>query len=290
MVYFSIIIPNLNTPGVGKAIASLESQNFDHERYEIIVVGMDNYDLVHTSNMVKFDQSDQPLSPAQARNRGAEQAFGEILVFTDADCIASPEWLSILEERFTDPSVSVVGGGIWFSRENYWATSDNLAMFYEFLAFYPAGERQQLPSLNLAVRRKVFKEIGGFDERYPRPSGEDADLSLRLRKHGCRLVFEPRALIFHDPHRNRCIDLLRHSFYQGKYSTKIDPRYRAESELPGFINSRLGLFFFAPFLASGVFFKIFRNQEIFHDYWITAPAVYLAKLAWCMGACNHPAW
>jgi len=122
-----------------------------------------------------------------------------VLVFTDADCLARPDWLPVLAGRFADPAVNVVGGGIEFASHNYWTVSDNLSMFYEYLAIQPAGERRQLPSLNLAIRRRVFAEMGGFDERYPRAAGEDADLTIRLRKKGQRLHFEPRAVILHDP-------------------------------------------------------------------------------------------
>jgi cellulose synthase/poly-beta-1,6-N-acetylglucosamine synthase-like glycosyltransferase len=290
LLTFSIVIPDLNTPGVDKTIAALENQDFERTAYEIIVVGMDKFGLVHESDLVTFDRSAQPLPPAAARNRGAAQARGDVLVFTDADCIARPNWLRVLAGRFTDPDVDVVGGGIEFASQNYWTTSDNLSMFYEFLAIQPAGERRQLPSLNLAIRRKVFTEIGGFDERYPRPAGEDADLTIRLRKKGHTLHFEPGAVIYHDPPRHRLSDLLRHAYYQGKYSTKADPRYKKEEGLPGIIGTRAGFVFFAPILAAGVTLKIMANKSILRRYWASAPAIFLAKTAWCLGASNHPGW
>jgi cellulose synthase/poly-beta-1,6-N-acetylglucosamine synthase-like glycosyltransferase len=290
LLAFSIVIPNLNTPGVGNAITSLENQDLERSAYEIIVVGMDKYGLIRDSELLTFDRSEQPLPPAMARNRGAAQARGEVLVFTDADCVARPDWLSMLAARFIDPAVDVVGGGIEFDSHNYWTTSDNLSMFYEYLAIQPAGERRQLPSLNLAIRRRIFAEIGGFDERYPRPAGEDADLTIRLRNKGHHLYFEPGAVIFHDPPRHHLADLLRHAYYQGKYSTKADPRYRKGEGFPGIIGTRTGFIIFAPVLAAGATFKIIRNKSILRRYWATAPAIFLAKIAWCIGASNHPHW
>jgi cellulose synthase/poly-beta-1,6-N-acetylglucosamine synthase-like glycosyltransferase len=284
---FSIVIPNLNSPVVDRTITSLEIQEFDRSQYEVIVVGMDRLGLVRESQLVRFDRSDSPLSPAQARNQGANHSNGEIIAFIDADCVAAPDWLSILGERFKDPNVAVVGGGIEFEKRNYWTISDNLSMFYEYLAFHPAGERRQLPSLNLAIRRSIFIELGGFDERYPRPSGEDADLTIRLRYKGYCLHFEPDAVIYHLPPRDSFKDLLRHAYYQGQYSTKMDPRYSATESLPGLLHTRAGVLLFAPFLAAASTLRIYRLSKSLWRYWLSAPAIYLAKLAWCIGASQH---
>ncbi len=288
MLQFSVIIPDLNTPTIDKAVQAVEHQDYDRSRFELIVVGMDEFGLVHESEVTHFDRSDSPLSPSLARNRGANQAKGEILVFTDADCIPHPTWLSMMNERFTSPDVDVIGGGVEFDCSNYWTLADNLSMFYEYLAIHPAGERQQLPSLNLAIRRNVFIEAGGFDQRYPRPAGEDADLTIRLRKSGHPLFFEPRATVLHAPPRNHLPDLLRHGYFQGQYSTKVDPRYASESGLPSFFRTRFGLIAASPLLPVLVVTHMFSTYPSLSSYWRTVPAILLAKLAWCFGAAKRP--
>ena len=288
MTQVSVIIPNLHSPIINFTIDALEKQIFTQGDYDITVVGADKFNLVRESDRVHFDQSDIPLSPAQARNRGAAQTNGEIIVFIDADCIPDLKWLAILWSHFSDPSINVVGGGVKFEDENYWTVADNISMFYNFLAHNPPGPKQHLPSLNLAIRRTAFEEVGGFDERYPRPSGEDTDLTIRLRKAGYILNFEPEVIILHNPPRNTLFDLLRHSYYQGMYSTKVEPRYAQEEGLPGIFGTRFGLVLFSPLLAMGITFRIFSSYYILKKYWITVPAVYLSKLAWCIGASNHP--
>jgi len=287
---FTVIIPDLHTPNVDQAVRALEDQDYDRSRYEVIVVGIDKFGVVRESDVTHFDRTDHPLSPAQARNRGAAQAGGEILVFTDADCIPHPDWLSVLAECFASADVNIVGGGVELDNSNYWTLSDNLSMFYEYLAFHPAGERRQLPSLNLAIRHSLFNEVGGFDERYPRPAGEDADLTIRLRKLDYHLYFEPRAVVIHRPLRSQLADLLWHSYYQGKYSTKVDPRYSAEEGLPWPLRTQWGLILSAPLLGAVVTLRIFHKYRNLRKYWYNSPAIYLAKLAWCIGAANRPKW
>jgi glycosyltransferase involved in cell wall biosynthesis len=284
---FSVIVPNYNSPVVDRTIKSLEQQSFDRDLYEIIVVGTDRYGLVRGSDLVRFDRTEQRLSPAAARNRGAAQASGEILVFIDADCIARSDWLSVLAERFTDSRINVMGGSVEFETANYWTLSDNLSMFHEHLASCPPGHKRLLPSLNLAVRRAIFQKIGGFDERYPRAAGEDADLTVRLRLQGHALMFEPRAVVLHYPARDRLVDLWQHGFYQGKYSIKVDPRFAHTDGLFWPLRTRPGVLFAGPLLATLAAGRVIARGKGM-TYWYTFPALWIAKLAWCMGAACRP--
>jgi glycosyltransferase involved in cell wall biosynthesis len=282
------VIPNLNSPVVDQTIASLENQEYNRSQFEVIVVGMDNPGLVHPSELVRHDPSDHPLPPAIARNRGASQARGEVIAFTDADCIAHPDWLAVLAKRFADPSVAVVGGGVDFEDRIYWTLADNIGTFYEYLTSRPPGERAQLPSINLGVRRKLFLEVGGFDERYPRPAGEDSDLTIRLHRKGYILHFEPRAIVKHIPPRNSLPDLLRHGYYRGKYSIKVDPRYAAEVGLIWPFHTRWGVLLGAPLLAAGATIRVFTTNRNLYRYWYTLPAIFGSKFAWCVGAASRP--
>ena len=284
---FSVIIPNLNSPTINKTIEAILDQQYDMQQVEIIVVGVDKHQQIKTKPNVYFDNSIYPISPAVARNRGAAQAQGSIFVFIDADCIPQKNWLDVLSNRFKSPTTNIVGGGVAFNTQNYWALADNLSMFYEYLSIHTPGERLQLPSLNLAIRAHIFSEVGGFDERYPKPAGEDADLTIRLRNRGHRLFFEPHAVVLHAPPRHRFNDMLRHSYYQGMYSTKVDPRYGKEEGLPGLLRKPIGLTLSAPFLAWAVTAGIFIKFPRLFRFWYTFPALYLSKIAWCWGAAHY---
>jgi glycosyltransferase involved in cell wall biosynthesis len=290
LITFSVIIANLNSPKIDRTIQALLKQDFEPARYEVLVVGMDKPHLVKESELVRFDPTETPLLPGQARNRGVRQTSGEIIVFTDADCIPDADWLEKLEASFSDPATTVVGGGVDFQPANYWTTADNLSMFHEYLAFLPPGSRKQLPSLNLAIRRQSYLEVGGFDDQRPRPAGEDSDLTIRLRYAGHTLRFEPQARITHDPSRTNFNDLVRHSYMHGKYSIKVESRYADKEGLPMLARMQITLILGSVFIGAFTAVRIYLNKEIFRRYWKYLPAVWLSKIVWCLGASQHPDW
>lgn len=288
MTGVSIIVPNLHSPIIDRTLESLRQQTYGLAGVEVIVVGMDKYGMVHEDALVHHHRTEHPTSPAVARNLGIKAAHGEVLCFIDADCVADPNWLAALMAKYTDPSIHIVGGAVDFTHDDYWSLADNISMFHDYMVNSPGRKRDQLPSLNLSARRWVFDKVGFFDERYPRPAGEDADLTIRMRKAGFVLNFEPRTVVYHCPPRHRPMDLLRHSFYQGRYSTKVDPRYAAQEGLPWLLRTRVGLVLGAPLLAAGATWRIFVPRRDLWNCWYVAPAVYISKLAWCVGAATHP--
>lgn len=290
MIDVSIIIPNLHSPIIDRTLESIRQQTYGLAGVEVIVIGMDKHGLVQEDEVVNYHRTEYPRPPAVARNLGIEAAQGEVVCFIDADCIADSDWLAALMARYADPSVHIVGGAVDFARDGYWSLADNVSMFHEYMVESWGEQRSQLPSLNLSARRWVFDEVGMFDERYPRPAGEDADLTIRMRRAGLDLHFEPSAVVHHCPPRHSSLDLLRHSFYQGRYSTKVDPRYISSEGLPWPLGSRPGLILLAPLLALGATWRILAYRRDLWPYWYVAPAVYFSKLAWCIGAGTHPRW
>jgi GT2 family glycosyltransferase len=147
---------------------------------------------------------DKANSPAKGRNYGTEIASGTIVAFIDADCIAERNWLENLVKYFST-DIKVVGGpNILRSLSK----SKIVAAIHDVLGTYlgSGGSAQfmkinkpryvrALSSSNLAIDRKLFHEIGGFDESLK--YNEDSDLGYRIRKKGHKVLYTPEAKVNH---------------------------------------------------------------------------------------------
>ncbi len=281
----SIIIPNLHSPVVDRTLASLKAQTYDLDQVEVLVVGQDKHQLIIEGALVRFIPTESPVIQAISRNIGAQQAQGDILVFTDADCIADPAWLDTLVAHFEDPGVQLVGGGVVFPDDDYWTLCDNIAILYEWLSTGMRGKRPYLASLNLAIRRTAWERLGGFDESFVK--AEDTELSIRARLAGYDLYFEPQAIVVHQPppSRNRFRHIVRRAFESGYWTMRAFSRYQEEVDLPLIYRRAWLMLLSAPLTAAGVTVRIFRNQAL-HRYWYTMPAVYMNKLSWRIGGAH----
>ncbi len=132
-----------------------------------------------------------------ARNLGACMALGDIIAYTDDDCMADEDWLKHLARAFDDP-LWVAAGGPNIPPAPRTATE-------AVVAVSPGGpshvllndeEAEHLPGCNLAIRKSALDRIGGFRTPYV-AAGDDVDICWRLREAGGRLRFVPAAMVWH---------------------------------------------------------------------------------------------
>lgn len=284
----SVIIPSLNSLFIDRTLVSVKAQQFDLSSVEVLVVGLDDAGCVQEDEWVQFVSTGEPVWPGTARNIGASHATGEVFVFLDADCVARPDWLARLIDRFCNSVVAVVGGGVNFEFDNYWALCDNLSVFHEQLAGTSRATRPVLASINLAVRRSAFEAIGGFDDSYHTRASEDVDFVLRLRQQGYQLFFEPEAVVTHLGGRRTFRDMWTHTWVFGQYSTRVRPEYADQRGGPGFLQHWSSLGLLSPVVAAGLTLRAFRHRTLWR-YWYAAPGIFLAKWAWTLGAA-HRLW
>lgn len=209
----SIIIPSLNSPLIDQVVQAVLAQSV--APLEVIVVGRDELSKLKSQPAVRFIDTQHPISPAKARNLGAQQAHGDILCFIDADAIADPHWLAALWSAHQH-GADVAGGSVALPSGTYWFTCDNIAAFADFLSSAPSGTRPYLPSINLSLKRTLFNQMNGFDERFPGAASEDTDLCFRLRKAGHALVFEPKASVTHYSSRRTLAQMWAHLRQYGR--------------------------------------------------------------------------
>ena len=276
----SVIIPNLHSPIIDQTLEAILAQEIDVP-YEVIVVGQDKYNLVAQYKNVHFIQTPKPVGAAEARNIGIRQAQGEWLFFIDADCIAQPGWMQAFVEEF-EAGWQVVGGGVMSPREPFWLLVYNLSMFYGELASQPRRIRQFMPTLNLAVHRKVIENVGMMDEDLPR--GQDIEWTSRMTLSGLELLFKPEASIQHIPERKNLEALRDYVQKSGYYMIQVRNRYPEIFNTPGILKYPLSWRLLAPFIAGATTLKIFVQTKEVRQHWRILPYIYLQKLSWCRGA------
>ena len=135
--------------------------------------------------------------PAAARNRGARDATGDILLFVDADCRVHEDAVALLSKAFDDPEVAAAFG----SYDDRPAVRTTVSL-YKNLAHHFVHQRSTEDASTFwaglgAVRRDSFRASGGFDEAYARPSIEDVDLGYRLKAAGHRIRLVRAAQVTH---------------------------------------------------------------------------------------------
>jgi GT2 family glycosyltransferase/exo-beta-1,3-glucanase (GH17 family) len=132
-----------------------------------------------------------------ARNLGASLATGEILAYTDDDCIADEDWLKYLMLGLEDPQWVAAGGpNIPPEPRNRTEAVVGAAPGAPAHVLLTDNEAEHLPGCNLAIRKTALEAIGGFRPQY-QVAGDDVDVCWRLREAGGKLHFVPGAMVWH---------------------------------------------------------------------------------------------
>ncbi len=198
----SVIVPAYNEAGnIANCLASLVQQTFPREQYEIIVVDDGSTDqtarVVQNFSGVRLIKQEN-RGPAAARNHGVQEAGGEIVLFTDADCVPLPDWITEMIRPFgLNPEIAAVKGAYETRQQSWTARFVQL----EFEDKYDRLKKQEfidfIDTYAAAYRREIFLEAGGFSLDFRLPSAEDAELGFRLANQGRKMVFNPKARVIH---------------------------------------------------------------------------------------------
>jgi GT2 family glycosyltransferase len=193
----SVIIPVHNGAVYLKSCLEAVAAS-DYRSYECIVVNDGSTDGFH-GVAGKFatrivDLPEGPCGPAYARNRGASVARGSILFFVDADVVLAPGAFRLVEKVFQEQAdLAAVFGSYDACPKAGGAISQYRNLLHHFVHQNGNPEASTFWAGCGAIRRSVFEEIGGFDEkRFSRPSIEDIELGYRLRQSGYRILLDKR--------------------------------------------------------------------------------------------------
>jgi len=276
----SVVVPNLDSPWIGRTLAALAAQGAPGPAVEVIVAGRDEPGLVPRDGSVRLVESpDRRPSPAAARNLGVRVARGGRFVFTDADCAPRESWLRRLAAALDRSPVA--GGAVTFPRTgSVWALADNVASFHELLVDRPAEESTAGPlgSLNLACTREAWERVGPFDEGLT--TSEDLDWVLRARAAGLATAFVPRAVVEHAAVRDSRESLLAHAAWYGRNVHDFRRRHPAAIGTGPTWTSRSRLSWAAPLKSVTSALAIYARHRVLRDALRALPGVIAFKRAW----------
>jgi len=228
-MFISVVLPFRNARRtLARCLESLVSQSL--QEWELIAVDNGSSDgsasivkefiARHSGHRIRL-VTEEAVGASAARNRGVREAQGDWIAFTDADCIADPEWIEDLAAAACsdDPTIGGVAGRI--------LPADTDGAVGKLLGLYtlPANPSERsfdsytltqggFPTANLMVRRNVFESVGGFDESIT-IYGEDHVLCMRMYERGARIKAVTNAIVRH-VHREGIGAMLRQAFGFGR--------------------------------------------------------------------------
>lgn len=194
----SVIVPVRNgMPWLEQQLQALAEQQCD-EPWEVVVADNGSTDesrsvvekWANRFRMFRLVDAAETIGPGATRNAGARAAKGDVLAFCDADDVVQPGWLA---GHMTALATADIVGGVF----DFWSLNGlvppnpptpSIPSTMSQFGFLPA-----VMSGNLAIRRHVFEEMGGFAEDLM--TGEDIDLSWRLQLQGHRCVVSTDAVV-----------------------------------------------------------------------------------------------
>ena len=197
--FVSVIVCSYN--GAKTLAGCLDSLGkLNYPEYEVILVDDGSTDdtayiTAQFPDVRYIHQNNHGLS--HARNTGAAAAKGEVLVYTDSDCMADVDWLYYLIGTLQSGDYAGVGGPNVSPPAQNWVQA--------CVAAAPGGPShvlltdiiaEHIPGCNMAFYRWAFERVGGFDAEYHK-AGDDVDFCWRLQQAGGVIAFSPTAIVWH---------------------------------------------------------------------------------------------
>lgn len=225
----SIIIPTKNRYALLKScIESIINNNEQYENKEIIIIDNNSSEYrtikylswLSNNNIAKILKIGGHFNFSKLNNTAVKQATGEILLFLNNDTeVIRGDWLHAMAAQAVRPEIGAVGarllygsgrvqhagvimgvggspsgeGGVAVHAFRNWGREEPGYFGYLQIAHCLSA----VTAACLATRREVFDEVGGFDEKDLAVAFNDIDLCMKIRQHGYRIIWEPRAELFH---------------------------------------------------------------------------------------------
>jgi len=230
-VAVSVIVPAYNAAAtITECLAALNNQSVATSEYEVIVVDDGSTDdtaaIAARCGARVIRQANQ--GPAAARNAGLAEARGGIILFTDADCAPAPKWIEQMIAPLAAPDIAG-SKGVYRTRQDD-LTARFIQVEYEDRYDYTARHEYVdfIDTYAAGYRRDVLVASGGFDTSFPFASVEDQELSFRLASAGHKMVFSPKAIVYHH-HPESWLKYARRKYKIGYWKTLVLRRHPSKA-------------------------------------------------------------
>ncbi len=224
----SVIVPAFNAAGtLDDCLAALLAQSVARSSYEIIVVDDGSLDATADVAARYCDEGVQLVrqpnqGAASARNMGVAHAGGDLLLFTDSDCVPQPDWIERMVAAFADPETVGAKGTYLTGQRRLVARFVQI----EYEDRYDRMRNQEridfIDTYSAGYRRDIFQQNGGFNVavRFV----EDQEFSFRLAEKGYKLVFVPEARVSH-LHDQDVFEYVERKFNIGVWKARVMQRH-----------------------------------------------------------------
>lgn len=193
---YSIIIPVYNDPYLPACLDGLSKLqgNIDHE---VIVVENGQTDWIRPLvEQHHFIYATEPITGSyQARNTGISLATGDVLVFTDSDCVVAADWLQRIAETLADDTIAGVMGYSAGAPSTRVAALEQLMYEANIAQFTAEKMLKRIDTRNFAIRRQVIERIGNYHSTLQ--YGGDMEFGARVHAAGLRIIYDNQLIVVH---------------------------------------------------------------------------------------------
>jgi glycosyltransferase involved in cell wall biosynthesis len=225
----SVVIPTYNEKNkIINCLKSLNNQTYQKDLIEKVVIDDGSIDGTAQYIKKKFPETifiqKKNTGAYDSRNKGVNFSTGDIIAFTDSDCLVDENWISNIVKNLSRNNVSIIGGRIFHVNKFL----SKVIGVSDFGGYQDKNHKllNAIPTCNMAVKRIIFNKYR-FDPNL-RSSG-DRLFSWKLIEAGYKLIFCPDVVVTHDP-SVKFTKFLERKFRYGKSFVKIRKKYKT---LPG---------------------------------------------------------
>ncbi len=279
----SVIIPSSRLEKAEQALEALSQQQY-MGKLEILVVGPPARQL-ETSWPIHVIHPEAVYRPGKARNLGAAQASGEILLFLDDDMLVAADWVKRNVQALQQTQVGAVGARMPGKAQTFYARCTDFTNYGRYQHKRPMDE--PLGSGSISIYKTLFIELGGFDEELY--ASEDIELCYRLHQRGYHTMYRPEIIVIHDHHQDTLRKLLNYNYirgYQSGLAAKLRQHDKKLQKRLIAIIMRYPLLFF-PMLSLLALLGTLKIVSLnIHDHrhiLLYSPFIFLGKLAYQSG-------